>query len=134
MHIKKYGKITWRSPEGVGPCNQDQTMVPNPPDTHRWNREFDVDMERGPRKFRKNQKMEKHYMERWGVMYHLGKIPNMACQGFTGELFRKEVLLSRSSLGLVCQVTMVCASPQQTMEPWSHFWWRCASLHSQQLL
>jgi hypothetical protein len=20
------------------------------------------------------------------------------------------------------------------MEPWSHFWWRCASLHSQQLL
>jgi hypothetical protein len=23
---------------------------------------------------------------------------------------------------------------QETMEPWSHFWWRCASLHSQQLL
>jgi hypothetical protein len=24
--------------------------------------------------------------------------------------------------------------PQQTMEPWSHFGWRCASLYSQQLL
>jgi hypothetical protein len=43
-------------------------------------------------------------------MYHLGKIPNMACQGFIGELFHKEVLLGRSSLGLLCHVTMVCAS------------------------
>jgi hypothetical protein len=43
-------------------------------------------------------------------MYHLGKMPNMACQGFTGELFHKEVLPGRSSLGLSCQVTMVCAS------------------------
>jgi hypothetical protein len=43
-------------------------------------------------------------------MYHLGKIPNMACQGFTGELFHKEVLLGRSSLGLLSQVTMVVAS------------------------
>jgi hypothetical protein len=43
-------------------------------------------------------------------MYHLGKIPNMACQGFTGELFHKEVLPGKSSLGLPCQVTMVCAS------------------------
>jgi hypothetical protein len=38
------------------------------------------------------------------------KIPNMACQGFTGELFHKEVLPGRSSLGLPCKVTMVCAS------------------------
>jgi hypothetical protein len=43
-------------------------------------------------------------------MYHLGKIPNMACQGFIGELFHKEVLPGRSSLGLLCQVTMVYAS------------------------
>jgi hypothetical protein len=43
-------------------------------------------------------------------MYHLGKIANMAGQGFTGELFHKEVLPGRSSLGLLCQVTMVYAS------------------------
>jgi hypothetical protein len=30
--------------------------------------------------------------------------------GLTGELFHKEVLPGRSSLGLLCQVTMVCAS------------------------
>jgi hypothetical protein len=28
-------------------------------------------------------------------MYHLGKIPNMASQGFKGELFHKEVLPGR---------------------------------------
>jgi hypothetical protein len=33
-----------------------------------------------------------------------------ACQGFTGELFDKEVLPGRGSLGLPSQVTMVCAS------------------------
>jgi hypothetical protein len=43
-------------------------------------------------------------------MYHRGKIPKMACQGWPGELFHKEVLLGRSFLGLPCQVTMVCAS------------------------
>jgi hypothetical protein len=43
-------------------------------------------------------------------MCHLGNIPNMACQGFTGELFQKEVLPCRSSLGLLCQVAMICAS------------------------
>jgi hypothetical protein len=43
-------------------------------------------------------------------MYHLGKMPNVACQGFTGELFHKEVLPGRSSLGLFCEVTMVCAT------------------------
>jgi hypothetical protein len=43
-------------------------------------------------------------------MHHLGKIANMPSQGFTGGLFHKEVFPGRSSLGLPCEVTMVCAS------------------------
>jgi hypothetical protein len=43
-------------------------------------------------------------------MHHLGKIPNMASQWFTGGLFQKEMLPGRSSLCLPGQVTMVCAS------------------------
>jgi hypothetical protein len=43
-------------------------------------------------------------------MHHLGKIPNMASQGFIGGLLHKEVLPGRTSLGFPCEVTMVCAS------------------------
>jgi hypothetical protein len=84
-------------------------MVPTPPGRHRWHRESDLDLEGGPREFRKIKKMGKQWMESWWVMHHLGKIPNMASQGFTCGLFHKEVLLGRSSLGLPCKMTMVCA-------------------------
>jgi hypothetical protein len=67
-------------------------------------------LEWGPREFRKNKKKGKTLH---GVMVSDApprKIPNMASQGFTGGLFHKDVFPGRSSLGLLCQVTMVCAS------------------------
>jgi hypothetical protein len=59
---------------------------------------------------KKSKKMEKQCMVSWRVMHHLGKIANMASQGFTCGLSHREVLPDRSSLGLPWQMTMVCAS------------------------
>jgi hypothetical protein len=85
-------------------------MVPNPPGQHQWHRKFDLDLEGGPREFRKNQKKYGKTLHGVMVIDDLGKIQNMACQGFTSELFHKEVLPGRSSLGLLYQVTIVYAS------------------------
>jgi hypothetical protein len=111
MHIKKIRQNYLEVPWGCG------TLEPRPNHGSQPTWHISMALRVWPRSGRgglgnseKNQKMEKHCMESCWVMFHLGKIPNMACQGFTGELFHKEVLPGRSSLGLLCKVTTVCAS------------------------
>jgi hypothetical protein len=135
MHTRKIGEKYREVPWGCG------TLEPRP--NHGSHPTWQTSMapwvwprsRRGPWGIQKKiKKMEKQCMKSWWVMHHLGKIPNMASQGFTCGLFHKKVLPGRSSLGLPCKVTMVCASSTANVEPWSHFLWKYASLHSQQLL
>jgi hypothetical protein len=68
MHLKR-GKIHGGALRVWDPTTSNKLGVPNPPGTHQWHREFDLDLEEGFREFRKNQKkIEKHCMESWCVM------------------------------------------------------------------
>jgi hypothetical protein len=64
-HQKNRGKIQGGPLVVWDPRMDDQTMVPTPPGTHRWHREFDLDLEGGPGNLEKIKKMEKQCMESW---------------------------------------------------------------------
>jgi hypothetical protein len=60
MHTRKIGEKYREVPWGCGTLEPRPNMVPTPTGRHRWHREFDLDLEGGPREFRKNQKKWKN--------------------------------------------------------------------------
>jgi hypothetical protein len=64
---------------------------------------------RGLREFRKIKKMEKHCMESWCVMYHLGKYQTWHSKG-SQENSSQRVASGQEFSWTSSQVTMVCAS------------------------
>jgi hypothetical protein len=84
-------------------------MVPTPPDRHRWHREFDLDLGGGPREFKKIYGKTMH-----GVMVGDASPRKNIKHGI--PMVHKWTLSQRGasrqefSLGLPCEMTMVCTS------------------------